>query len=458
MKQIGFSICLIVLLNGCYNNAHLRTQKVLKNDEKVYSGSTTINISDEIYGDLQWPGVIGFRGEGSMLIGKPWGEVGLFGGLGIFDGGVGYLFGLDYHRYRWTKNGTGLKIGGQTEINIIPFTYESQPDGYALQFRPSISTITSSQKKLYGGLHGLYSIGRLTAIVWDWNEVEVQYSQTTYGFGAMVGAEFPFSKTSIQFEIDASLIKGKSHVDETFDNDYMARDFSTFIVSGSAGLNFYKPEKNKATTFGPYPKPITQLKQVEKKQIRFDPITGKEIIEDFGKQDFDPLTGKPIQKPQKESKQPTTFLGGTVSDITLDGGRIYKSVKLQSVTQDQLTFTLSKGVLIEQGKTINKNSTKVIDLEKIHSMTVYTNQRNVSGGVLGCIGGCAVGFITPILLGAITGIDELGVILLVTWPAGAIYGWNEGRKTKSPIKLPLKGLSTTERHTKIIESVKALNK
>ncbi|NQV36856.1 MAG: hypothetical protein HQ509_02490, partial [Candidatus Marinimicrobia bacterium] len=263
----------------------------MKTDEKVYSGSTTINISDEIYGDLQWPGVIGFRGEGSMLIGKPWGEVGLFGGLGIFDGGVGYLFGLDYHRYRWTKNGTGLKIGGQSEIDIIPQNNEWQPNGYALQLCPSISTITSPQKKLYGGFHGLYSLGRLTAIRWDWDEEEISYSQITYGFGAMAGVEFVFRKSSIQFEIDASFINGKSHVDKTFDNDYMTRDFSTILVSGSAGLNFFKPEKRHATNDGPYPKPITQLKQNVPQKITFDPITGKEIVEDSGKGEFDPLTG-----------------------------------------------------------------------------------------------------------------------------------------------------------------------
>jgi len=145
----------------------------------------------------------------------------------------------------------------------------------------------------------------------------------------MVGTEFMFSKTSIQFEIDASIINGKSHIDEFIEyNDNLTRESSTILVSGSAGLNFFKPDKRHTTNNGPYPTPVAQQKQNVPKKIWFDPITGKEIVEYSEKREFDPLTGKSIRKPQKESKQTTTFLGGTVSDIRLVGGKTYKSVKV----------------------------------------------------------------------------------------------------------------------------------
>jgi len=38
-SQIIFLCFLLLVLAGCHNNAHLRTQKVLKPGEKVYSGS-----------------------------------------------------------------------------------------------------------------------------------------------------------------------------------------------------------------------------------------------------------------------------------------------------------------------------------------------------------------------------------------------------------------------------------
>ena len=64
-------------LISCHNNAHLRTQKLLKPGEKVISANTTILIGgerdmdeNENYIISQYPnGVLGGRGEFSFLFG-----------------------------------------------------------------------------------------------------------------------------------------------------------------------------------------------------------------------------------------------------------------------------------------------------------------------------------------------------------------------------------------------------
>ena len=59
------------MLVGCHNNAHLRTQKVLKPGEKAYSASGVLATGGETrYGRLDYTGVPGIRGEVSMLTGR----------------------------------------------------------------------------------------------------------------------------------------------------------------------------------------------------------------------------------------------------------------------------------------------------------------------------------------------------------------------------------------------------
>jgi len=64
-SQIIFLCSFLLVLVGCHNNAHLRTQKILNPGEKAYSGSGVLAMGgiDESYDGLQNTGVMGFRGE-----------------------------------------------------------------------------------------------------------------------------------------------------------------------------------------------------------------------------------------------------------------------------------------------------------------------------------------------------------------------------------------------------------
>ena len=84
-SQIIFLCSFLLVLVGCHNNAHLRTQKVLKPGEKVYSGSGVLAMGgvDEEY-NINNTGVMGLRGEVSILKGGNNLEAGPYFGVGKF--------------------------------------------------------------------------------------------------------------------------------------------------------------------------------------------------------------------------------------------------------------------------------------------------------------------------------------------------------------------------------------
>ena len=95
-------IFLCFLLVGCHNNAHLRTQKVLKPGEKAYSGSFVLAVGGETRsGRLDYTGVPGMRGEVSMLTGRKGGEAGPYFGFGLSGDNERFVFtgGFDYKQY-----------------------------------------------------------------------------------------------------------------------------------------------------------------------------------------------------------------------------------------------------------------------------------------------------------------------------------------------------------------------
>ena len=87
-SQIIFLCSFLLVLVGCHNNAHLRTQKILKPGEKAYSASGVLAMGgvaeDYGYGDINNTGVMGLRGEMSMFKGGNDLEAGPYFGVGKF--------------------------------------------------------------------------------------------------------------------------------------------------------------------------------------------------------------------------------------------------------------------------------------------------------------------------------------------------------------------------------------
>jgi hypothetical protein len=307
------------VLVGCHNNAHLRTQKILKPGEKAYSGSGVVAMggAEEDYGyeEINNTGVMGLRGEVSMLKGGNNLEAGPYFGVGIGEDGPGLILGYDYRKYTGQSSGSPKKLGAQFEVNI-------SEAGAAFHLRPSIISTTKRGRPLYGGVHGLLAVGNLMEwanFEWqtvdssevyednwgnisydrDWHHIEqeVDYRFNSLGAGLTAGAEFlAFDNNSIQLQVDVSMVKNAFNIDDSeeyWDLSIESRDDELFpIVTGSIGMSFFKPDPTNKESFEPLPTPSYNTGQT---QPVFDPETGEKIS---GGMRFDPETGEAIIETQ----------------------------------------------------------------------------------------------------------------------------------------------------------------
>jgi hypothetical protein len=332
-SQIIFLCSFLLVLVGCHNNAHLRTQKVLKPGEKAYSASGVLAMGgiDESYDGLQNTGVMGFRGEVSMLKGGNNLEAGPYFGVGIGEYGPGLILGYDYRKYTGQSSGLAKKLGAQIEINF-------GEAGQTLHLRPSITSTTGRGRPLYGGVHGLLAVGNLMEwadFEWqtvdssevyednwgnisydrDWHHIEqeVDYRFNSLGAGLTAGAEFlAFDNNSIQLQVDVSLVKNSFSTSAELPNIDMENviwnswdnyddgeerwgshdDELIPMVTGSIGMSFFKPDPTNKESFEPLPSPSYNTGQT---QPIFDPETGEKIS---GSMRFDPETGEAIIETQ----------------------------------------------------------------------------------------------------------------------------------------------------------------
>jgi len=204
-SQIIFLCFFLLVLVGCHNNAHLRTQKILKPGEKAYSASGVVAMggAEDRYNNISNTGVMGLRGEVSMLKGGKDLEAGPYFGVGIGDDGPGLILGYDYRKYTGQSSGSPKKLGTQIEVNI-------GEAGQTFHLRPSITSTTKRGRPLYGGIHGLLAIGSLTEHEYGYNyrDIEIDYRFNSLGAGLTAGAEFlTFANNSIQLQVDVSMVK-----------------------------------------------------------------------------------------------------------------------------------------------------------------------------------------------------------------------------------------------------------
>ena len=342
-------IILFILLTGCHNNAHLRTQKILKSNEKVYSASGVLpigGINEENDRILNNTGVAALRGELSRLKGSGTAEFGSYIGAGanFNDDEFGIILGLDYRIYSGLNQVLPKKIGSKLEFNL-------SSNGYVFSLNPNFTTVTNTKRPSYYGFHGLLSNGNLKDWVylefrstetdethdWSndnyfywWRDNLYKYRFTSLGAGITYGYEFfNLKNQSFQIQLDVSLIKntrllGSFNTDledledlEFYNeySDYQWIPYSEFdkifsdnpdgfnlMLSLSAGMNFFKPDKKKSSSFEPFPAPEKNIKQ-----LIFDPETG-ELIKSTDSI-FDPETGELIK-----SKKDEKFLDNSTFD------------------------------------------------------------------------------------------------------------------------------------------------
>lgn len=291
-------------LAGCYNNAHLRTQQLLEPGEKVVSGSGALALGGGMqYGDLNSTGVSGLRGEVSFLTGKQGGESGPYFGLGLVGGeALDIIAGYEIKRYTQLNTALPWKLGLQAEINLnLGGASYGSGRGPVLHLRPSYTSTTTRKRPYYSGLHGLFSLGSLESNS-GWSDVYVRYLHFGIGAGVTGGCELIFRTNSLQLQVDASWVHSRYSTSE-YTSDYGSPSSSTFMVTGSIGMNFFRPKPSPRRSSGPYPAPLVPPKEVPEAtapgepQPRFDPETGlpqadqqPDILR------FDPETGLPVEE------------------------------------------------------------------------------------------------------------------------------------------------------------------
>jgi hypothetical protein len=303
-SQIIFLCSFLLVLVGCHNNAHLRTQKVLKPGEKAYSGSGVLAMggAEENWNNISNTGVMGFRGEVSMLKGGKDSESGPFFGFGGNSNAeeFGFIAGYDYRKYTGQGSGSPKKLGAQIEVNF-------SEAGAVFHLRPSITSTTKRGRPLYGGVHGLLAVGNLMTNRYDYDydygyydgDIEIDYRFNSLGAGLTAGAEFlTFDNNSIQLQVDVSLVKNAFNIDDSeeyWDLSIETRDDELFpIVTGSIGMSFFKPDPTNKESFEPLPTPSYNTSQAQTQPV-FDPETGEKIS---GGMRFDPETGEAIIETQ----------------------------------------------------------------------------------------------------------------------------------------------------------------
>ena len=293
--QIIFLCSFLLVLVGCHNNAHLRTQKVLKPGEKAYSASGVLAIGEETgYGRLDYTGIPGMRGEVSMLTGRKGGEAGPYLGFGLNGDEEKFVFtgGFEYKQYRISGSGAPKKLGIQGELNYTP-KGDWGAYGSTLHFRPSFTTTTTKEKYFYSGIHGVLARGSLHD---DRYNNDFGYNFNSLGLGITAGVEYLLLSSSIQIQIDASLLRNTYASDEPsfgdgyyynyYDDDDDEPSQSTFLLTGSAGVSFFKPDPTNKESFEPLPAPSYNTGQTQPRPV-FDPETGESIVET----QFNPETG-----------------------------------------------------------------------------------------------------------------------------------------------------------------------
>jgi hypothetical protein len=332
-SQIIFLCFFLLVLVGCHNNAHLRTQKVLKPGEKAYSGSGMLAIGggqDDYGRELRKTGVIGLRSEISMLKGGEDSESGPYLGIGALEDAPGLIAGYDYKKYIGLDSGLPKKLGAHGLLAVGRLMDET--DWY---------TIDSTWQDSWG----YYGTD-------DYFAQKFDYNFTSLGAGLTAGVEFlafndnsfmssilaflpkdnslsiwlsSKAGSSLQFQVDVSLVNNSFNTDfELPENAFYHVDHDTYVerekdrlyglshsstmlmVTGSAGISFFKPDPNTKKPLEPLPLPVRAQQPTYDPEtgekissgMRFDPETGEAIIET----QFDPETGVLEEKTESDDK------------------------------------------------------------------------------------------------------------------------------------------------------------
>ena len=453
----------ILLLTGCYNNSHVRTQRILEPGDQVVSGYMSANLlgpgADNNSYDIRHTGIAPVR-LGLSYLGHHKGyEQGL--NLGYGGGSGDYtdlIVGYDIRTVKTQKNDQPNRYGLYLELNNIQDSDGGRiKDGSVFQIRPYWMTTTSQYRNWYWGLHALGSAGEIAASQYvgfyssgtsQYNQYELDFNYTvsSLGAGITMGNETQFGNYSILTQLDLSFLNTQHKImdeavvqlaldaDEYWQMNPLDQT-GLYISLGMAVSQAAKPKPiypmaniyNTTTVVDPIPEqsfkydPLTGEKIVtepEPAELQFDPFTGEKIATPVTKT-FDPFTGMPINDPTQTTKvSPYSLLTPSErSSLLIKGLNItsLNGVPTKATIQDVMDTGLmvykeNYGVLAQE----------IIPFEKIRKVQLEGGRKGFAKGASAALTSCGVCLGIPLLASVLTSEGELFALGIIAAPPVAL--------------------------------------
>ena len=444
-----------VFLNSCYNNSHVRTQRILEPDDKIISGYASLNFvaedTDYESYDVRHGGISGMRlGLSYLGVHKGY-EQGLT--LAYGNGGGDYkslILGYDLRSVRSSTNYRPYRYGLYAELNQIrPASRQNIQEGSVLQLRPYMMTTTAPGREWYGGIHSVFSFGTIqTREVWstyssDFSryeefEREFDYDVSSLGVGFTVGNELSFGGLLVQTQLDLTILNQRNEVnaddyaslyaDENIHPEIEPLDQTGPVISLGFAVS-REPQRERSLNFNPVvsSSPILPFLAHQHEQV-FDPLTGEPIITESKPPvlKFDPLTGELLPADNKPKFDPFTGLMVTESvpySLLKPSERsalLMKRLQITKLNGGIITGTVQD--VIDRGLVIFRDSyghssLDTLAYEGIKNITFEGGRRGFRKGMSSAITSCGICIALPLSATILTGEGEYFWIGMLASPA-----------------------------------------
>ena len=492
-RNIGAGLVLILLLSGCYNNTHIRTQRVLEPGGKVISANAgmAVLLADNPGGSyrIEENGISAFR-AGVSYLGLHRGlEQGINIGLGLTgEGNTDLTIGYDIRKVKAFTGNKPYRYGLHVELNSL---LDSGLEGNVYQLRPYLMTITSESKNMYAGVHGLLSFGDLTGNdynetwdpnlnQWTYGYVDYKYRVSSIGLGITVGNEMRLGNVLLQSQIDLSLVNQTHELAGTGFDDNEWGDWNpldktgpvigistairrapkrvvpdlSYLNNARAPIGTTHRKEAKKVNYDPFTGQMV-VKESTDEALRFDPITG-ELIKATKPAEFDPLTGEAITVESSPQFDPATGLQmATTPEKDQAPVSLLSAEEKSALMTNELKITYLNGNAVnarvidiqDQGMVVfqvayGKSGMQTITYDKIRGIKFAGKRKGISGGFEGALAGCGLGVVLPLALSIGVGEPEMIFLGMLTAPVGSLGGFIYGALKNDSYTLNFNAIQT----------------
>lgn len=458
-----------LLIIGCYNNSHIRTQRVLNEGQPVISGYSSLNLiapEMDTHDYLSRSGIAGLR-IGLSYLGVHRGyEQGVSLGVGLVDGDLfDFILGYDIRTVKSNTKGRPYRYGLYVESNNISKSSYGLAGGSVFQIRPYLMSITSRSNNWYGGFHGILGFGTLTyknsdgyydGYTWIQQSLENDYSVSSLGVGVSMGNETRVMNFLAQTQLDISMVsQNHQWIDQGYDNSEPWSN-SGPVITISTALHRAPPRATRRIIRPLVSNSLASITPGASQSaptVRYDPFTGEQIIDSpkttdmtfdpytgetlpqTSPQKFDPYTGLPVQTNatmQKES--PYSLLMPNEQSLLLS--KVLRISKLNGQALDAtLLDVMDTGLLINRELTYGNIKQELLLFGNIRNLHFVGDRKGMSGVIPGITKACGLCVGLPLAAGLMLDSPDIAVMGIAASPIALIGGVVYGAMAREPYPL-----------------------